>query len=321
MSISLVAGLGNPGREYGDTRHNLGWVMLDALAGKHGLAWQRVVAVRGGESPVGTLLPAGTRWLVKPLTFMNDSGRARSPRSRDFTSWRRLPSPRSTTISRSTSASSKSRSPAAPAATMASPACSSTLGDGFVRYRLGIGAEAARRRWTLSDFVLGKFSVPNKPNHLEPKTRNLTSWTASTCCISRGAEAGDEPAQPQRSKMNATKRNYRASFILDNRGKEESVEQIVDGVKKIIAEVQGEVTAFESIGQKDFARVTDRKLTGAASTCSVMFSAPAGAPAQLRERLRLNGSVYRTFIQISLNRRPRHSAPCPPSTKSCSWAT
>ena len=32
MSYSLVAGLGNPGRSYESTRHNLGWVVLDALA-------------------------------------------------------------------------------------------------------------------------------------------------------------------------------------------------------------------------------------------------------------------------------------------------
>ena len=41
MSISLVAGLGNPGRDYEKTRHNLGWVVLDALAAKHGLAWRK----------------------------------------------------------------------------------------------------------------------------------------------------------------------------------------------------------------------------------------------------------------------------------------
>jgi hypothetical protein len=45
--------------------------------------------------------------------------------------------------------------------------------------------------------------------------------------------------------MNAIKRNYRATFILDNRGKEESIDQIVDGVKQDIAAVKGEVTAVE----------------------------------------------------------------------------
>lgn len=94
----------------------------------------------------------------------------------------------------------------------------------------------------------------------------------------------------------ATKRNYRASFILDNRGKEESVEQLIEGVKKVIAEVQGEVSAVENVGRKDFVRVTDKKLT-AATYVQIKFSAPASTPAALREKLRLNSSVYRTFIQ------------------------
>jgi len=96
--------------------------------------------------------------------------------------------------------------------------------------------------------------------------------------------------------MNATKRNYRATFILDNRGKEESVDQILDGVKKVIVDLQGDVTAVENIGKKDFVRVTDKKLTGA-TYVHVNFAAPAASPAELIERLRLNSSVYRTFIQ------------------------
>ena len=96
--------------------------------------------------------------------------------------------------------------------------------------------------------------------------------------------------------MNSTNRNYRASFILDNRGREETIDQIVDGVKKVIAEVKGEVTAVDNIGRKDFARVTDKRLTGA-HYVHINFTAPADAPQHLREKLRLNGSVYRTFIQ------------------------
>jgi small subunit ribosomal protein S6 len=96
--------------------------------------------------------------------------------------------------------------------------------------------------------------------------------------------------------MKDSKRNYRATFILDNRGQADSIEQIVEGVKKVIGEVKGEVTGVESIGKKDFARVTDKKLTGA-SYVHINFSGPADAPAHLREKLRLNNSVYRTFIQ------------------------
>jgi small subunit ribosomal protein S6 len=93
-----------------------------------------------------------------------------------------------------------------------------------------------------------------------------------------------------------TNRNYRATFILDNRGQETTIEQIVEGVKKVIGEVKGEVTAVETVGKKDFVRVTDKKLTGA-HYVHIDFSGPADAPAHLRERLRLNHSVYRTFIQ------------------------
>lgn len=96
--------------------------------------------------------------------------------------------------------------------------------------------------------------------------------------------------------MKSINRNYRATFILDNRGKEETVDQIIESVKKVIAEVKGEVTGVENIGKKDFVRVTDKKLTGAAYV-HVNFSGPAETPANLIEKLRLNGTVYRTFIQ------------------------
>ena len=92
------------------------------------------------------------------------------------------------------------------------------------------------------------------------------------------------------------KRNYRATFILDNRGQEASIDQIVDGVKKVIADVKGEVSAVETVGKKDFARVTDKKLSGA-HYVQINFSGPSDAPQHLREKLRLNNSVYRTFIQ------------------------
>ncbi len=96
--------------------------------------------------------------------------------------------------------------------------------------------------------------------------------------------------------MSQNKRNYKATFILDNRGKEDSVDQIVEGVKKEIIAVQGEVTAVENLGRRDFARKTDDKFP-AGVYVQVNFSAPAAAPAQLHERLRLNESVYRALVE------------------------
>ncbi len=96
--------------------------------------------------------------------------------------------------------------------------------------------------------------------------------------------------------MSQNKRNYKATFILDNRGKEDSVEQIIEGVKKEIAAIQGDVTAVENVGRREFARKTDDKFPGGVYV-HMNFSAPAGAPAQLHERLRLNESVYRALVQ------------------------
>lgn len=92
------------------------------------------------------------------------------------------------------------------------------------------------------------------------------------------------------------KRNYKATFILDNRGKEDSVDQLIEGVKKEIAAIQGDVTHVEQLGRRDFARKTDAKFP-AGVYVAVAFSAPAGAAAQLQERLRLNDTVYRTLVE------------------------
>ena len=96
--------------------------------------------------------------------------------------------------------------------------------------------------------------------------------------------------------MTQTKRNYRATFILDNRGREETIDQIIEGVKKEIAAVQGEITAVENLGRKDFARITDSKFPDAVYV-QINFAAPADGPRHIHERLRLNTSVYRVLIQ------------------------
>jgi small subunit ribosomal protein S6 len=99
--------------------------------------------------------------------------------------------------------------------------------------------------------------------------------------------------------MSATAtRNYLATFILDNRGKEETVEQILEIVKADITAVSGKVETVENVGRKDFARVTDTKFP-AASYVQIKFSGPSAAPAALKERLRLNQNVYRTLVQAA----------------------
>jgi PTH1 family peptidyl-tRNA hydrolase len=68
----LVAGLGNPGREYERTRHNLGWLVLDELARRHGGSWRSKFSGSFAELRLGDLRLG----LLKPETYMNESGRA-----------------------------------------------------------------------------------------------------------------------------------------------------------------------------------------------------------------------------------------------------
>ncbi len=96
--------------------------------------------------------------------------------------------------------------------------------------------------------------------------------------------------------MNSNQRTYRATFLLDNRGTEDSIETIIEEVKGEITAVKGEVTAVENLGRRDFVRVTDKKITNAVYV-QMDFKAGADCPVQLRERLRLNRRVFRTLVQ------------------------
>jgi PTH1 family peptidyl-tRNA hydrolase len=71
--MKLIVGLGNPGREYRDTRHNVGFMVVEEVARRHGVDWasgpsqivETLIAKRFGVDPV---------MLAKPLTYMNNSG-------------------------------------------------------------------------------------------------------------------------------------------------------------------------------------------------------------------------------------------------------
>ncbi|MCI7766423.1 MAG: aminoacyl-tRNA hydrolase [Oscillospiraceae bacterium] len=69
----IIAGLGNPGAEYENTRHNAGFMTVDTLAEKHGFEIKRLKF----KSLTADVSIAGKRCLVmKPSTFMNKSGEA-----------------------------------------------------------------------------------------------------------------------------------------------------------------------------------------------------------------------------------------------------
>ena len=81
--MKMFAGLGNPGAEYAATRHNVGFMLADALAARwNASGWRTKQDALVSEARLG----AEKVLLVKPLTYMNESGRAVGP----LLSWYKL---------------------------------------------------------------------------------------------------------------------------------------------------------------------------------------------------------------------------------------
>jgi PTH1 family peptidyl-tRNA hydrolase len=169
MSVSLIAGLGNPGRAYAGTRHNLGFAVVDALAAAEGLSWKHEPRF---EVDVArwNVRPGVTRWLAKPQTYMNDSGRA----LRRLLDFHKLPVEALTVayddltidlglVKVSVRGSAGGHNGIA--------SLLEQVGGGFVRYRLGVGAPRPPGM-DLADFVLGKFS-PSEQTIID---QNLNSF-------------------------------------------------------------------------------------------------------------------------------------------------
>ncbi|MDR3228668.1 MAG: 30S ribosomal protein S6 [Puniceicoccales bacterium] len=93
-----------------------------------------------------------------------------------------------------------------------------------------------------------------------------------------------------------TTNNYRATLILDLRGVTDSVETVTARLKETLASVGANVTREESLGQKAFVRVTDRK-NPAGIYIQFYFDGPGTTPAAFREKLRLDRTVKRLLVQ------------------------
>jgi peptidyl-tRNA hydrolase, PTH1 family len=156
MSVTLIAGLGNPGREYAGTRHNLGFTLVEALAAAEGIKWKSDSRFEA-ETARWDARPGVTRLLVKPQTFMNDSGRA----LRGLLDFHKV-APDTLIVAYddlnidlglvkvSVTGSAGGHNGVS--------SLLEHLGGGFVRYRLGIGGTRPAGM-DLKDYVLGKFTA------------------------------------------------------------------------------------------------------------------------------------------------------------------
>jgi PTH1 family peptidyl-tRNA hydrolase len=155
MSVTLIAGLGNPGREYAGTRHNLGFTVVEALAAAEGLKWKTEPRFEAATAR-WDVRPGVTRLLVKPATFMNDSGRAlrglldfhQAAVSDLIVAYDDLTIDTGS-VKVSVTGSAGGHNGVA--------SLLEHLGSGFVRYRLGIN-EPRPAGMDIKDFVLGNFS-------------------------------------------------------------------------------------------------------------------------------------------------------------------
>jgi PTH1 family peptidyl-tRNA hydrolase len=73
--MKLIVGLGNPGREYRDTRHNVGFVVADEIVRRHNLTFAMAPS-QIPDAMIAKKFGADGLLVAKPLTFMNNSGEA-----------------------------------------------------------------------------------------------------------------------------------------------------------------------------------------------------------------------------------------------------
>lgn len=153
--VRVIAGLGNPGREYDGTRHNIGFAVLDHLAAIQQVQWKSNSRFRAQTAE--TVLQNQTLLLVKPQTFMNASGSSLQEVCR-FHRW----SPKQIVV-----VYDEFQLPLGQIKVSLRGSAGGhngvddiiqRLGGDFIRYRIGIAPEE-RPPAPIHEFVLGKFTA------------------------------------------------------------------------------------------------------------------------------------------------------------------
>ena len=166
--MKLVVGLGNPGRKYDGTRHNVGFDIVETLADRHRAEWES--APRGVEALVARWRAADTV-LAKPLTFMNLSG----PATMALLQFYKIdPSGLLVVVDEVNLELGRLRARAAGSAGGHNGLKSmiDALGTTeFARLRVGVGRGDARR--DLADHVLAKFEPDERPIVADTVARSI----------------------------------------------------------------------------------------------------------------------------------------------------
>src|ERR1700720_844825 len=152
--LRLVAGLGNPGLQYSGTRHNVGFMVIDALAEKKGVTFSRSAAWGSELGKWGDIL------LIKPLSYMNRTGEVLDR----FTHYFKVQPDEILVVVDDVAlplGRLRLRQAGSDGGHNGLKSIIMHLGETFMRLRVGIGAANGAEQ--LSDHVLGEFDRSEKP--------------------------------------------------------------------------------------------------------------------------------------------------------------
>ena len=179
----LVAGLGNPGREYAATRHNVGWMVLDELGRRHDGSWRTKFSGQLAETRIDGARVA----LLKPETYMNESGRSIRTAARFF----KTPVAGILVVHDDVDLEEgrlQVRLGGGLAGHNGLRSIAQELGSqDFPRLRIGVGRAGRGDRRSVADFVLSPFSP-------ETDVDGLVAWSADAveALLSEGLEAAQQ---------------------------------------------------------------------------------------------------------------------------------
>jgi len=150
----LVAGLGNPGPEHARDRHNVGWMVVDELARRHGGSFKGKFRGRLGDIRVGDAKLA----LLKPETYMNESGAS----IQEATAFYKLPAEHVLVVHDDVDLESgrlQARLGGGLAGHNGLRSIAQRLGtQDFLRLRVGVGRPGRGDRRPVADYVLSAFA-------------------------------------------------------------------------------------------------------------------------------------------------------------------
>ena len=158
----LVVGLGNPGREHERDRHNIGWMVADEIASRHDGSFKSKFSGRLAEVCVGDTRIA----LLKPETFMNDSGRSLAAARGFF----KVPVEQILVVHDDVDLETgrlQARAGGGLAGHNGLRSIAKALGSqDFLRLRIGVGRPGRGDRRGVADYVLSPFLLEERPEEI-----------------------------------------------------------------------------------------------------------------------------------------------------------